>query len=372
MQFIDLKSQQQRIRPQIEAAINKVLDHGKYIMGPEVYELEEKLVEFVGAKHCISCSSGTDAILMGLMAYGVGPGDAVFTTPFTFISTAEAISLLGATPVFVDIDPGTYNIDPTKIEQVVEKTLSEGQLKPQGIGPVDLFGLPADYDAIMPIAEKYDLFVLQDAAQAFGAEYKGKKCPSLGHIGATSFFPAKPLGCYGDGGAVFTNDDGLAGILKSIRIHGKGADKYNNVRIGLNGRMDTFQAAILLEKLKIYPEEIKLRQQVAERYKKTFKDNTSNIKLQNVPAGTLSVYAQFCLESAQREGTQAKLKENGIPTAVYYERPLHLLPAFTHLGYREGDFPEAEKVSHRIFALPMHPYLKSKVIDFIIDSVQCN
>lgn len=241
-------------------------------------------------------------------------------------------------------------------------------MAPRGIIPIDLFGLPADYDAIMPIAVKYDLFVLQDAAQAFGAEYKGAKCPSLGHIGATSFFPAKPLGCYGDGGAVFTNDDGLAGILKSIRIHGKGTDKYNNVRIGLNGRMDTVQAAILLEKLKIYTDEIELRQQVAERYKKALKPNTSNIKLPNAPEGTLSVYAQFCLESAQRAEIRAKLKENGIPTAVYYERPLHLLPAFTHLGYRKGDFPVAEKVSQRIFALPMHPYLNSKVID----SMHCN
>ena len=387
MQFIDLKSQQQRIRPQIDAAIKRVLDHGKYIMGPEVHELEEKLGEFVGAKHCISCSSGTDALLMGLMAYGVGPGDVVFTTPFTFIATAEAVSLLGATPVFVDIDPGTYNIDPSQLE-LATKAVKENDssvyplpsafshqpsaLAPRGIIPVDLFGLPADYDVIMPIAEKYDLLVLQDAAQAFGAEYKGKKCPSLGHIGAASFFPAKPLGCYGDGGAVFTNDDGLAGILKSIRTHGKGTDKYNNVRIGLNGRMDTIQAAILLEKLKIYAEEIELRQQVAERYKKNMKLNGLNIEVQNAPKGTFSIYAQFCIQSDQRAVVRAKLKENGVPTAVYYERPLHLLPAFTHLGYCKGDFPVAEKVSQRVFALPMHPYLSSKVIDFIIDSMHCN
>jgi len=378
MQFIDLKTQQDRIRPQIDAAIKRVLDHGKYIMGPEVYELEEKLADFVGSKHCISCSSGTDALLMGLMAYGVGPGDAVFTTPFTFFATAEVISLLGATPVFLDIDPDTYNIDPDQLELAIQAvkandpsihplpspfTLNSSPLTIRGIIPVDLFGLPVDYDAIIPISEKYDLFILQDAAQAFGAEHKGKKCPSLGHIGTTSFFPAKPLGCYGDGGAVFTNDEGLATILRSIRIHGKGTDKYNNVRIGLNGRMDTIQAAILLEKLKIYPEEIELRQKVAETYQRHLTLNTSNIKLQKVPSGTLSVYAQFCIESPKRAEIQLMLREDGIPTAVYYERPLHLLPAMGHLGYREGDFPVAEKVSNRIFALPMHPYLDFKVID---------
>ena len=387
MQFTDLKSQQQCIRPQIDAAIKRVLDHGKYIMGPEVYELEEKLADFVGSKHCISCSSGTDALLMGLMAYGVGPGNAVFTTPFTFIATAEAIFLLGAVPVLVDIDPGTYNIDPRKLELAIKAVkendssvyplpsasgLQPSALAARGIIPVDLFGVPADYDAIVPIADKYGLFVLQDGAQAFGAEYKGKKCPSLGHVGATSFFPAKPLGCYGDGGAIFTNDDRLAGILKSIRVHGKGTDKYNNVRIGLNGRIDTIQAAILLEKFKIYPREIGLRLQVAERYEELLKPKSSDIKVQNAPKGASSVYAQFCIESDRRAMIRSKLKDNGVPTAVYYERPLHLLPAFAHLGYRKGDFPVAEKVSQRIFALPMHPYLKSKVIDFIIDSVQCN
>ncbi len=369
MQFIDLKTQQERIRPQIDAAIKKVLDHGKYIMGPEVFELEEKLAGFVGSKHCISCSSGTDALLMGLMAYGVGPGDAIFTTPFTFIATAEVISLLGAAPVFVDIDPDTYNIDPAKIEQAIEATAAEGKLRPRGIIPVDLFGLPADYDAILPIAEKHSLFVLQDSAQAFGAEYKGKKCPSHGHIGATSFFPAKPLGCYGDGGATFTDDDNLAEIMRSIRVHGKGTDKYNNIRIGLNGRIDTIQAAILLEKLKIYPEEIELRQRVATRYSQYFTPHTSHFTHQKVPEESLSAYAQFCIESDEREEIQSKLKDNGIPTAVYYPRSLHLLDAYLYLGHKKGAFPETEKVSERILALPMHPYLKEETIKEICSRI---
>jgi UDP-2-acetamido-2-deoxy-ribo-hexuluronate aminotransferase len=422
MHFIDLKTQQERIRPQIDAAIKRVLDHGKYIMGPEVYELEEKLAEFVGSKHCISCSSGTDALLMALMAYGVGPGDAIFTTPFTFIATAEVISLLGATPVFVDIDPDTYNIDPNQLEQAIQavkandpsihplpstpdselstdknsslSTLHSKPLTPRGLSPVDLFGLPADYDAIMPIAEKHDLFVLQDSAQAFGAEYKGKKCPSHGHIGATSFFPAKPLGCYGDGGAIFTDDDNLADIMRSIRVHGQGTDKYNNVRIGINGRMDTIQAAILLEKLKIYPEEIQLRQKVAERYRSLFEDRglrigggemriedrvpspesrTPNPELRIPkpdPRVSKSVHAQFCLESDRRAAVLGKLKEQGIPTAIYYPRPVHLLEAYLSLGYEEGCFPVAEKVSERIFALPMHPYLTENEQMLIIESMQ--
>lgn len=399
MHFIDLETQQERIRPQIDAAIKKVLDHGKYIMGPEVFELEEILATFVGSKHCISCSSGTDALLMGLMAYGVGPGDAIITTPFTFIATAEVISLLGATPVFVDIDPDTYNIDPKQLELAIQavkandssiyplpstlnSSLSTDKNSPlstdahsqsltlRGIIPVDLFGLPADYESILPIAKKNGLFVLQDSAQAFGAEYKGKKCPTHGHIGATSFFPAKPLGCYGDGGAVFTDDDRLAEIMRSIRVHGQGTDKYNNVRIGLNGRMDTFQAAILLEKLKIYPEEIELRQKVAERYLKHFTFHPSPFTLQEVPEGSLSVYAQFCIESELRDAVQSKLKEAGIPTAVYYIKPLHLLDAYSTLGYEEGEFSVAERTSHGIFALPMHPYLSQEDQEIIVGLVR--
>jgi len=363
MQFIDLKKQQEQIRPEIDQAIKTVLDHGKYIMGPEVAKLEEKLADFVNSKHCISCASGTDALLLGLMAYGVGVGDAIFTTPFTFFATAEMIALTGATPVFVDVDPETYNIDPAKLIDAVEKVKQEGILNPKGIIPVDLFGLPADYDAILPFANEQGLFVLQDAAQAFGAEYKGKKCPSIGHVGITSFFPAKPLGCYGDGGAIFTDDDALADIIRSLRVHGKGVDKYNNIRIGWNARMDTIQAAIVLEKLKIYPTEIEQRQNVSMEYT----TRMPNIKNQKIPTGLKSVWAQFCLESTERTAIQNALKENDIPSVIYYVKPLHLLDAFSHLKYKKGDFPIAEKLSEEIFALPFHPYLQSSDIEKICD-----
>ncbi|MBT3190943.1 MAG: DegT/DnrJ/EryC1/StrS family aminotransferase, partial [Verrucomicrobia bacterium] len=322
--FVDLEKQQERIRPQIEAAVRRVLDHGQYIMGPEVQELEEQLAEIAGVKHCVSCSSGTDALLLPLMAKGVGPGDAVFTTPFSFIAAAEVIALTGATPVFVDIDPDTYNIEPAKLADAIVETKREGALIPKAIVPVDLFGLPADYDQILPIAKDHDLFVLEDAAQAFAAEHRGQRAPSLGHAGATSFFPAKPLGCYGDGGAAFTDDDKLAEIMRSIRIHGKGADKYSNVRVGLNARMDTLQAAILLEKLAIYPEELAMRNGVADRYIDALR-HVNGLKLPIIPDGHRSVWAQFSVQSEHREEIQAHLKSAGIPTAVYYVCPLHLL-----------------------------------------------
>ena len=354
MQFIDLKAQQDRIRPQVEAALQRVLDHGRYIMGPDVFELEEKLADFVGSKHCICCGNGTAALLLGLMAYKVGPGDAVITTPFTFFSTAEVIALTGATPIFVDIDPDTYNIDPVKIEEAIKRLENDDSLNLRGIITVDLFGLPADYAKIIPLAEAHGLFVLQDGAQAFGAEGDGKKCPTHGHIGATSFFPAKPLGCYGDGGAVFTDNDELAEIIRSLRIHGKGSDKYNNVRIGMNARMNTMQAAVLLEKLKIYPEEIEMRQKVTDGYHKSL---NSSYKMQVIPEGSLSVWAQFCLESENRDEIMARLKDADIPTMIYYIKPLHLLEAFKYLAHERGDFPIAEAVADRIFALPMYPYL---------------
>jgi len=362
MQFIDLKEQQRRIRLELDVAIARVLDHGRYVMGPEVAELEDQLAAIVGSRHCISCSSGTDALLLGLMAYGVGPGDAVITTPFTFFATAEMIALTGATPIFVDIDLDTYNIDPAKIEEVIHSVKAEGVLNLKGIIPVDLFGLPADYEKIMPLAEAHGLFVLQDAAQAFGAEAFGKKCPAHGHIGTTSFFPAKPLGCYGDGGAVFTDDDGMAEIIKSLRVHGEGVDKYNNVRIGINGRLDSIQAAVLLEKLKLYPEEIELRQQVASQYAEQL---DSTLKLQAMPVGYKSVWAQFCIQADGRDEIMARLKQADIPSVIYYVKPMHLLDAFAGLGYREGDFPVAEAASKRIFAVPMHPYLTSEDVGHV-------
>ncbi|HQJ09666.1 MAG TPA: DegT/DnrJ/EryC1/StrS family aminotransferase, partial [Deltaproteobacteria bacterium] len=327
MQFIDLQAQQKRIHDRILNNIQKVLKHGQYIMGPEIEELEAALGGYVGTKHAVSCSSGTDALLMALMAYGVGRGDAVFTTPFTFVATAEVISLLGATPVFVDIERDTFNIDPDALEKAVtalEKKdpsiypLPKGyeEITPKGIIPVDLFGQPADYERINTLASNKGLFVIEDAAQSFGAEYKGRKACSLAHVGATSFFPAKPLGCYGDGGMVFTDDDGLYEGLTSIRVHGKGSDKYDNIRIGINGRCDTLQAAILLAKFEIFPEEIGLRQEVAKRYNDFLAHES--IRTPSVKEGSLSAWAQYSLVSEKKDSILSALKKAGIPTAVYY------------------------------------------------------
>jgi dTDP-4-amino-4,6-dideoxygalactose transaminase len=305
---------------------------------------------------------------MALMAYGVGPGDAVFTTPFTFFATGEVISLLGATPVFVDIDPVTFTIDPAKLEQAIIAIKGNApscrmpdlsHLRPRGIIPVDLFGLPADYDVIEKIARAHGLFVIEDAAQSFGAEYKGKKAGSFGNIACTSFFPAKPLGCYGDGGMCFTDDDALAAILDSIRVHGQGNDKYENVRIGINGRMDTLQAAILLAKFTIFPEEIEMRQVVAGRYSLRLALKPS-LLAPRVPADCKSAWAQYSI-LAENQGERAalleRLKAVGVPTAIYYPRPLHLQTAFAGLGYQPGAFPASENAAARIFSLPMHPYL---------------
>jgi len=390
MQFIDLAAQQARIKDKIDRNIQNVLSHGKYIMGPEVQELEQGLAEFVGVKHCIGCSSGTDALLMALMAKGVGPGDIIFTSPFTFIATAESLSLLGATPVFVDIDLQTFNIDPAKLELVIKnrkegrKTDVRDQMsdvrrararkdggrrsvepKARGIITVDLFGLPCDYGRINAIASENDLFVIEDAAQALGGEYKGKKACALAEIGCASFFPAKPLGCYGDGGAVFTDSDQVAEKLKSIRVHGKGSHKYDNACIGLNGRLDTLQAAILLAKLDIFPEEIDLRQKVAQRYTDLLSLSSSNEKilLPQIPVESKSAWAQYSVLASSLEARtkmQAELKAAGIPTAIYYPKPLHLQTVFSDLGYKKGDFEVSEDASSRIFSLPMYPYLKEK------------
>ena len=268
MEFLDLKAQQKRIRKPLEKRISKILDHGAYIMGPEVFELEEKLADYCGIKHAISCSSGTDALLIPLMAWGIGPGDAVFTTPFTYVATAEVISILGATPIFVDVYESTYNIDCDKLEVEIRKVVKEGKLKPKAIIPVDLFGLPARYRLIDKIAKKYNLKVIEDAAQSFGGSIRDKKVGVFGDVAATSFYPAKPLGCYGDGGAIFTNDDDLAEECKAIRIHGTKKDKYNSEMIGLNGRLDSIQAAVLLEKLSIFDDELDLRNEINSHYRK--------------------------------------------------------------------------------------------------------
>lgn len=376
MRFIDLAAQQRRIRDKIEARLKAVLDHGQYIMGPEIEELESRLAAFTGTRHAVACSSGTDALLLTLMAHGVGPGDAVITTPFTFIAPAEAISLLGAVPVFADIDPVTFNIDPASIAAVIEALVNntgrtgpaprgilERKPKLRGIIAVDLFGLPADYSPIMSMAKDYGLFVIEDAAQSFGSEYLGKKACSLADSGCTSFFPAKPLGAYGDAGMCFTDDDQLAARIRSLSIHGQGVDRYENIRVGINGRLDTMQAAVLLAKLDIFAEELDLRQKMAEVYRDLLEDKSSPVICPSVPRAYFSSWAQYSVlarDGIGRSTLQEKLKEEGIPTAIYYPRPLHLQRAFAELGYREGDFPVSEDCARRIFSLPMHPYLRDE------------
>lgn len=374
MQFVDLKAQYKKIEESVNKRIKTVLDHGNFIMGPEIKELEQKLASFTGAKYCVSCSSGTDALLLCLMAGDIGPGDAVFTSPFTFIATAEVISLLGATPVYVDIDPKTFNIDPRKLKQAIID-LKQGKkptprfpqgLKPKAIIPVDLFGLPAEYDAINRIAKEFNCMVIEDAAQSFGAEYKGNKACNLTDVAATSFFPAKPLGCYGDGGAVFTNNKELADKIGSLRIHGKGTDKYDNIRIGINGRLDTIQAAILLSKMEIFAGEIQQRQLVAERYSKRLAGVAA---VPYIPEDSLSAWAQYSLIADNRQTLMDKLKAKNIPTMIYYPKPLHLQTAFSYLGYENGTMPHSEEASEKIFSLPMHPYLKEEEQELIVNAL---
>ena len=376
MQFIDLKTQYKRIQDSVNRRMNAVLEHGNYIMGPEVQELEQKLAEYCGASYCLTCASGTDALLLPLMALGIGSGDAVFTTPFTFIATAEVIALLGATPIFVDIDPKTYNIDPEKLDAVIND-LTRGKkpasgmpdgLKPRCIIPVDIFGLPADYNTINQIAGKYGLSVIEDAAQSFGATYRGKKTCNLTDIAATSFFPAKPLGCYGDGGAIFTNNKELGIIINSLRMHGKGiADKYDSVRIGVNSRFDTLQAAIVLAKMEVFAQEVKMRRAVARRYSEEL---NGFVTVPYIPNGYMSVWAQYSIMSEKKDIIIQNLKNSGIPTAIYYPNPLHLQAAFSYLQYETGSLPVSESVSRRIFSLPMHPYLTEKCQETIISIVR--
>ena len=366
MDFIDLKAQQSRIREKIDKRLNSVLDHGKYIMGPEVFELEEKLSKYVGMRYCISCSSGTDALLIPLLAYEIGPGDAVITTPFTYIATAEVISLLGAEPVFIDIYDATYNMDPRYIEDAIKHAENKG-LNTKAIIPVDLFGLPARYRIINDIAKKYNLIVIEDAAQGFGGEIRGKKAGSFGHVAATSFFPAKPLGCYGDGGAIFTNDEELAGKMKSIRVHGSGADKYKNIRLGINGRLDTFQAAILLEKLNIFPEEVIKRNQKA----KFFSENISDVYVKPfIPKNYISSWAQYSILASSHEHREEVIKhlsKKNIPAMIYYPIPLHEQTVNSDLI--KVECPIASDIAKRIFSIPMHPYLNDRDQQLIYSSL---
>lgn len=366
IQFIDLRAQQNRIQHQIEAAIKKVLAHGNYILGPEVKELEEKLAVFSGARHVVSCASGTDALLLVLIARGIKAGDAVLMPSFTFVSTAEVVALLGATPVFVDVKADDFLISPTSLEAAIQDAVKKG-LRPKVIIPVDLFGQPADYAAINRIGNSYDLFVMADAAQSFGGARGDKRVGTLAPVTATSFFPAKPLGCYGDGGAIFTDDEGLGLVLRSVRVHGKGQDKYDNVRIGTNGRLDTLQAAILIEKLRLFPEEIEARQRVAARYTVGLKDIVNTPRV--VP-GTISAWAQYTLRLDRRDAVAARLKEHNVPTAVYYPKPLHQQTAYTRFPTAPGGLPVSEQLAQEVLSLPMHPYLEPQTQDFIIEAVR--
>ena len=365
MQFIDLRRQYSKLENKINSRIKNVLEHGQYIMGPEVYELEEKLGEFTNSKNVISCASGTDALLMSLMALNVKPGDYVLTTPFTYIATAEVISLVGAIPVFIDIDPDTFNIDIEKLENQIKQNPKKYKV----VIPVSIFGLPANFKELEDLKVKYNLKVVEDAAQSFGSSINKKMSCSFGDIGCTSFFPAKPLGCYGDGGAIFTNDDLISEDLKSIRVHGTGIDKYDNVRVGVNGRLDTLQAAILLPKLKIFSKEVEMRNKVADLYSDKL---IQSFKLQYVPSGYISSWAQYsilCQSSEHRDSLINKLNAEKIPNAIYYRIPLHLQKVYKELNYKEGDLQISEDVSSRIISLPMHPYLKSEEIDKVCNVI---
>ena len=368
MNFIDLKAQYRRIEADVDARIKAVFEHGRYIMGPEVAELEERLANYVGVKHCIGVSSGTDALLIPMMAMGIGPGDEVITSPFTFVATGEMIVLLGATPVFVDIDPRTYNIDHTKIEAAITP-------KTKAIMPVSLYGQCAEMDEINAIAARHGLPVIEDGAQSFGATYKGRRSCGLSTVGATSFFPSKPLGGYGDAGACFTDDDGLAKAMREIRVHGQDR-RYNHPRIGINGRLDTLQAAVLLAKLEIFDEEVRLRGEIGARYTQTLAaggaalsgDAETGLLAPRVLTQNTSVYAQYTIQLDARDAAQDGFKEAGIPTAVHYPIPLNQQPAYKDLCSVEST-PVAARLARRVMSLPMHPYLSDADMRSVADAV---
>jgi len=359
--FIDLKTQFRALEPQIRERIDRVLTHGQFVMGPEIDELEEKLAAFVGVRHCISASSGTDTLLMAMMALDVGAGDEVITTPFTFVSTGEMIALLGAKPVFVDIDARTYNIDPARIEKSITP-------RTKAIMPVSLFGQTADMDAINEIAARRGLPVIEDAAQSFGATYRGRRSCGLSTIGSTSFFPSKPLGAYGDGGAIFTNDDQIALAIREIRSHGQ-TRRYHHTRLGINGRLDTIQAAVLLAKLERFEWEIERRLQVASDYSVRLTDRCSVVKVPYIEPHATSVFGQFTIEVADRAAVMERLSSAGIPVSVHYPTPLHLQPAFRDLGYEVGDFPVAEAASKSVMSLPMSPDLSEGDLEHIVEGI---
>ncbi len=391
--FIDLKTQHSLIKNQVQANMDKVLEHGAYVMGPEIKQLEQNLAEFCKVKHALACSSGTDALILALLALGIKPGDAVLTTPFTFFATAEAVAFIGAVPVFVDIDPETFNISPDHISAAIKALKNSpantyplprtgtqnglghptpGSLIPKAIISVDLFGLPCDYEKIENIARQENLKLIVDAAQSFGATYHQRSTCSLGHAACTSFFPAKPLGCYGDGGMCFTNDSETCELMTSLRVHGQGTDRYDNTRLGMNARMDTLQAAVLLAKMEIFAQELTLREKVAAGYNHLFEQTDFPVVTPRIFSRARSAWAQYSLLARDNEHRQAifnRLREHQIPWAVYYPVPLHLQKAFAYLGYQAGDFPVSENMSERIFSLPMHPYLKKEDQQKIAEAV---
>ena len=367
--FIDIAAQRRRLGKSIDEAVARVLNHCQFINGPEVTALEAALAEFSGARHVVSCASGTDALLMVLMAKQVGPGDAVMCPSFTFCATGEVVALTGATPVFVDVDEATFNMDPASLARGIATARQRG-LKPRAVIPVDLFGQSADHDAIGAIAEGEGLFVLDDAAQGFGASYKGRRLGTFGLATATSFFPAKPLGCFGDGGAIFTNDDGLAETLRSIRVHGQGSDKYDNVRLGITGRLDTMQAAILIEKLKIFEDEIAARNEVAERYARGL---GNLVTVPRLASGCTSVWAQYTIrlpKGANRDDFAAALKTQGIPTAIYYSKSMHQQTAYREFPVADGGLSACERLSDDVISLPMHAYLDEATQQRVIEAVR--
>lgn len=358
IEFIDLKAQQARLKDKIEAGIQNVLTHGQYILGPEVKELEERLAAYVGAKYCITCANGTDALQIAQMAFGIGPGDEVITPGFTYIATAETVAILGATPVYVDVNPNTYNLDVEQLEAAITP-------RTKAIIPVSLYGQCADFDAINAIAAKYNLPVIEDAAQSFGATYKGRKSCNLSTVACTSFFPSKPLGCYGDGGAIFTNDEELAKVIRQIARHGQDR-RYHHIRVGMNSRLDTLQAAILLPKLEILDEEMQARQRVAETYTKLFNEAGVNTT-PCIEAHNQSAWAQYTIQVESRDDVQAKLKEQGIPTAVHYPIPLNKQPAVAN---ENVSLPVGDAIAERVMSLPMHPYLKINEMELIVERLK--
>lgn len=372
MEFRDLKRQYQVLKPQMDAAMLEVAENCNFISGKQVTELEQQLAEYVGVKHCVTCGNGTDALTLVMMAWDIKAGDAVFVPTFTFFASAEVVAFEGATPVFVDVDERTFNVDPVKLEEAIEQVKNEGKLNPRAVIAVDLFGQPADYTKIEEICKKHGLLLLEDGAQGFGGKIGERTACSFGDAAATSFFPAKPLGCYGDGGAVFTNDDEMADYMRSIRVHGKSpADKYDNLRIGLNSRLDTIQAAVLKVKLQAFKDH---ELESVNRAAKLYDEYLGNVvKTPVVPEGFYSSWAQYTLildSKEQRTHLQKELKEQGIPTMVYYPKPMHLQGAFADLGYKKGNFPVAESLCERVLSLPMHPYLNEEDIRFVANAVK--